>query len=556
MNRSPVAASGTDRTDHAASKKIKFLAPSQIKEISTEASFERGEEYYMEDRVMSPRISRSAVTATVTGTHQYAVNVSLRPGKRSYSCTCPYDYEGVCKHIVAVLLYVMDNGNEMLKDDALFSTGIRSILSSISSKQIRDFVLSEVDRDEHVRKQFLVRFGGMQGMLLRDYGREIQAAYANAQNGDDYWGEPVDLDEFFADASACSNAGDHSAATRIYYEIAKNAARNMYDTDYPEDSREYIEKAICGIASCATRQNLNHQKKRRHIAYIFKMWSENEIRYDGTVWQQALEGMCTGIQDLEYLCGMIETALSGVHVSKNRYNKYGKTASLIRAKISLLGRMGDDAALNESYKAHYRDDPEICTEYVRRLSRTDPSAAVRIAVEGIRAFPGIYNKIGQIYKKSDPMYGEILKDLFLETGEWRHYNRLKRISKDWDDIVESMIEYLNYTGSFTVIVDMLVREKMFDRAISRIMESRDLAALEQYHFTLCSRYPEQYHRAYKSLLTSMGIGKGRRSYKNFAAHLKKMRSVPGHGTGFREFLSEIRFRNSKKHAFLEEIRHL
>ena len=56
------------------------------------------------------------VTAEVQGTEKYNVKVDLKNGI-SAERNCPYDLEGYCKHIIAVLLSMLDNEEEIRGHD-------------------------------------------------------------------------------------------------------------------------------------------------------------------------------------------------------------------------------------------------------------------------------------------------------------------------------------------------------------------------------------------------------------------------------------------------------
>src|SRR5690349_15460878 len=68
-------------------------------------SFERGFEYYKQGRV-SKTIKRGlSLEGYCAGSVTYHVQVIFdRLGIKSTRCTCPYEFGGDCKHIVALLL--------------------------------------------------------------------------------------------------------------------------------------------------------------------------------------------------------------------------------------------------------------------------------------------------------------------------------------------------------------------------------------------------------------------------------------------------------------------
>ena len=73
---------------------------------ATETSFERGEEY--QDAVSKLQKQGNKYTATVHGTEKYKVEVVESADDIYAHCTCPYGYEGICKHIVAVGLNIVE----------------------------------------------------------------------------------------------------------------------------------------------------------------------------------------------------------------------------------------------------------------------------------------------------------------------------------------------------------------------------------------------------------------------------------------------------------------
>jgi len=77
-----------------------------VRNICTEAVFERGERYRDEGRIREIHRVDTTVTAVVSGSRQYDVRVGLATDGFAPWCDCPYDEPGACKHVVAVLLSV------------------------------------------------------------------------------------------------------------------------------------------------------------------------------------------------------------------------------------------------------------------------------------------------------------------------------------------------------------------------------------------------------------------------------------------------------------------
>ena len=72
----------------------------------TPKSFERGRTYFDSGMVETVVQRGDRLFAEVLGSEEdlYHVGVAFQEGDFNAHCTCPYDWGGYCKHIVAVLL--------------------------------------------------------------------------------------------------------------------------------------------------------------------------------------------------------------------------------------------------------------------------------------------------------------------------------------------------------------------------------------------------------------------------------------------------------------------
>lgn len=84
--------------------RLDHLTEADIRARCTETSFERGWSYYTGGAVRQRIRLDDGIETRVAGTHTYRVTVREAPGRLVAFCTCPYDWGGDCKHIVATLL--------------------------------------------------------------------------------------------------------------------------------------------------------------------------------------------------------------------------------------------------------------------------------------------------------------------------------------------------------------------------------------------------------------------------------------------------------------------
>jgi uncharacterized Zn finger protein len=138
------------------------LGLDKIKELCTKASFGRGQRYLEEGRVKIREVSPSKITAVVAGTSNYKVEVNLEDKKGVFAtCTCPYDWEGYCKHIVATLLAVEEGREEiesMAKTSSERQQGIESLMMRTEPEALRSFLRHEMERLPELRDRFMACF--------------------------------------------------------------------------------------------------------------------------------------------------------------------------------------------------------------------------------------------------------------------------------------------------------------------------------------------------------------------------------------------------------------
>jgi hypothetical protein len=138
-----------------------------------ETIFNRGLKYFKNGHVTSfEELSPGEFEAIVEGTEDYTVNLTvLNNNITDCSCTCPYDYGSVCKHIVAVILHLQQEESGMKqpqkKEDTLkkpaskrktVSEQVDEMLGSLSYDDLKAFVKEQCITDQTFRRSFLSGF--------------------------------------------------------------------------------------------------------------------------------------------------------------------------------------------------------------------------------------------------------------------------------------------------------------------------------------------------------------------------------------------------------------
>ena len=79
-----------------------------LRRLANANSFQRGQGYYDEGNLTKLRREADGFHASVRGSRSYRVALRLAAAGPEFSCNCPYAFDGICKHSVALGLAVLD----------------------------------------------------------------------------------------------------------------------------------------------------------------------------------------------------------------------------------------------------------------------------------------------------------------------------------------------------------------------------------------------------------------------------------------------------------------
>jgi uncharacterized Zn finger protein len=140
------------------------LSAERIREFCNQDVFDRATSYRDEGRIKQLDRYGGVVTATVQGSQPdpYTVDVwfeflddfgDVDTGIYG-TCTCPYDWEGYCKHIVAVLLELLEQDIDLETKE----TTIDRLFNTADAEDLHAFLRTEVENDPALSRRFLACF--------------------------------------------------------------------------------------------------------------------------------------------------------------------------------------------------------------------------------------------------------------------------------------------------------------------------------------------------------------------------------------------------------------
>ena len=121
------------------------ITESILKSLSSPESFTRGYELYQSDAVFEPYRQGNLLTGKCEGTSApfYQLRVQLDDGGiQEASCTCPYDWGGYCKHVIAFLLTYIHNPDVFTEQK-----NIEELLSDLNKDALAQLVMKLVEKN-------------------------------------------------------------------------------------------------------------------------------------------------------------------------------------------------------------------------------------------------------------------------------------------------------------------------------------------------------------------------------------------------------------------------
>lgn len=288
---------------------IDYPTRKEIRGLCTEQSFERGINYWKNGRIQEFDVDGGRIRATVRGSNDYDVSIDVANDAIRTHCSCPYDYAGDCKHIVAVLLAVddrdidtdTDSGDEPsvnLPD----SVDVEALVEQATADELRTFLLDVIEGDRDLRNRFVAFAGEDAGKTVYDYKQEIERLFKNAagRGGMIDYNTHVDFSQYYDLAETHRERGHVDAATDIYRALAETIHENMNRID--DGSGYYgreLERALESYAETIVEQDFDHDEKRPYIEYLFEEFVEADYHFASEDYDDALRRICTTRADLE-----------------------------------------------------------------------------------------------------------------------------------------------------------------------------------------------------------------------------------------------------------------
>ena len=234
-----------------------------IRDICTDAVYERGENYYREGRIHDCTRVGDTVTATVQGSKLYDLTLSVSATDFDPSCSCPYDGPGACKHVVAVLLSLAD---EMPPDER---EQIDTVLKGIDEDELHSFVRDELAHNRRMLDRFLARFGTEPGKPYSEYQKDVDDLFEEHTDQYPVVVDAIDFSQFTDIGDHYRERGQYRQAAAVYCGLVAGIDDNIHRLDAAYDHyAQVFQEGLDAYVECVTAADLDPHERKEYEAFL------------------------------------------------------------------------------------------------------------------------------------------------------------------------------------------------------------------------------------------------------------------------------------------------
>ena len=566
---------------------------SRIRDYTSPESFRRGEDYYLQGAVLSMTRRGGALHAEVAGSDftPYNVRVALdEAGVAEATCSCPYEWGGWCKHIVAVLLGRLREPEEVKELPALEET-----LSGYDRDRLQELLLKLVGRDPSLAEVIESELSFSAPHEARPVNtaairRRLHSSVHDADYGyyEDYWSPTGDLDEARRVLDGAWNlirADDGRNALAVLETITEEylEARRTLDWemigDYGGELMEFFEEV--GIALTEALLIVDDLAPREREDWWAKLdvWlGELDDYVAGDAFEAAFRAVEQGwfypplvrvlegeLPDDELSEELRDDTLTNARLNvlqrRGRHEEYlrlSEAADETTSHAVMLARLGRTEEAVEYGLERLMSPEEALTVAEALREKGDPESAMRVGERGL-TLEGREGRLAAWLRDLAESLGQ--GDLalraavatFRANGDLSSYRRTRELAAGrWPEYREQLLDHLRRNSSYypSGPVDVFLHEGLTNDAISAVNRSPVDALVARVADAAIETHPDWVIETCRKKAEGI-MDEGRsKHYEDAVSWLEKVRAAylsSGREEEWLDYLDELVDRHQRKY---------
>ena len=180
-------------------------------------------------------------------------------------CTCPYDGPGECKHVVALLLSLID---ELPEDEG---ERIDEVFADIETSALQAFVREELARDDAMLERFLAKFGATSEKSHDAYREDVVTLFEEHTEEYPVVFEAIDFSQLTDLGERYREQGQYRQAAAVYRGLVAGIDDNieLVDGAYDHYARVFRD-GLDAFLECVAAADVSPSEYDEYEAFLVK----------------------------------------------------------------------------------------------------------------------------------------------------------------------------------------------------------------------------------------------------------------------------------------------
>lgn len=550
--------------------------------------YKRGLSYYQQQLVTGLyESSKGKWTALVSGTEDYEVRIQTEGSiLRKATCTCPYDAP-VCKHIVAVLLAIMEESGT-LQDGQTKGAGAKKkaagknktpdmgkALQQLTKEELQNLVQQYAAQSREFRSFLAIHLLSKSNPAGKESYRQLiqHAVKPFVRRGFIEYADSLKamkpLVELADEADAQLQKGFYREAADISSALIEELAGII---GYMDDSAGFvtdISSAAFSVLHAVTDSDAPYSLKEEIFSYALQ--ERKKKKYQGWDWTDDFFELAVAAarDEAQYrqLLQETEASLQQANMKRETWTKEYEIQNWLNRKMAVLAKMGKAGEAQTILQQHL-DIPDFRRQAVQQnLAAGRLNEAAALCEEALQRKIGQQNLwyeillgIAQRRKNTEGIRKWALQ-LFLKTAFALPFFRVYRSTfapAEWSRQRERLLSAAGektgpYYDAFA-LAHLYVEEKMWDELLAACQAHPDLERLQQFDSYLLPQFRHEMLWLYEKALVKYAAEKqGRAHYTRIRKVMNGLQKIKGGDELAGRLVQQFRQRYKQRRAMMEEL---